>query len=145
MRARYFAYGSNLKWERMRSRVPSARPLGLARLAGMRLTLDKRGADGTGKANLAVDAAGLVWGVVYGLEPGDWARLDACEPDYERVDVEVDLAGTWVAASTYVSQRRLSEPLAWAWYKRLIVEGAREHGLPDEWLALLEALPTREP
>ena len=30
-----------------------------------------------------------------------------------------------------------------AWYKRLMLAGAREHGLPREWLALLEALPER--
>ena len=28
-------------------------------------------------------------------------------------------------------------------YKRLIVQGAREHGLPAHWVALLEALPER--
>ncbi len=35
------------------------------------------------------------------------------------------------------------EPVAFDWYKRLIVEGAREHGLPGDWVATLERLPEK--
>lgn len=143
MRARYFAYGSNLSLDCMRGRVPSAEVVGRARLAGMRLTLDKRGRDGSGKANLVPDAAAHVWGAVYSLEIAHWDGLDASEPGYRRVSVSVETESGEIVADTYVSTLRTDDPVAFAWYKRLIVEGARAQGLPAEYLALLEALPVR--
>jgi hypothetical protein len=141
--ALYFAYGSNLLLARMRERIPGAEPLGAARLAGYRLCLDKRGRDGSGKANLREDANGCVWGVVYRFDACEWPRLDACEPGYERFALSVELAGALHAAHAYRSHRLIRDPVPFAWYKRLIVAGAREHGLPQEWLRLLEALPER--
>ena len=139
----YFAYGSNLRAARLRERVPSAVPRGVARLDGFRLTLDKRGADGSAKANLAPAARERVFGVVYALDARHWPDLDRCEPGYERFEARVDQDGARIAVQTYRSALVTDDPVAHAWYKHLIVEGAREHGLPAEWVALLEALPTR--
>ena len=74
----YFAYGSNMSSLRLRERIPSARSLGAARLAGWRLAPNKRGRDGSGKANLVVDANSVVWGVLYQLVAADWPRLGIC-------------------------------------------------------------------
>jgi hypothetical protein len=141
--ALYFAYGSNLSPARMRERVGGAEPLGAAQLAGFRLCLDKRGRDGSGKANLREDAGQVVWGVLYRFEAGEWPRLDAFEPEYERVGVSVVRAGAVHAAHTYRSASLTADPVPFAWYKRLLVEGARAHGLPDAWIRQLEALPER--
>ena len=65
MQSLYFAYGSNLPSARMRRRVPSAAAQGPAELQGRRLTTDKRGRDGSGKANLREDPAATVWGVLW--------------------------------------------------------------------------------
>ncbi len=143
MATRYFSYGSNLKISRLRGRVPSARPEGVARLPGYRLVCDKRGADGTGKANLRVDPTAEVWGAIYSLDPSDWPDLDAHEPGYERIEVEVSWLGETLCAHTYLSSLTTSDPIPFAWYKRLIVEGAREHALPDEWIRVLDAWPER--
>lgn len=139
----YFAYGSNLRTARLRARVPSATPRGVAWLDGFRLTLDKRGADGSAKANVAAAAGERVFGVVYELEAAHWPDLDRCEPGYERFDARVERGGARLAVQTYRSTLVTDDPVAHAWYKRLMVEGAREHGLPPEWVALLEALPAR--
>ncbi len=139
--AHYFAYGSNLAPARMRERVPSARGLGAARLPGYRLTLDKRGADGSGKANLREEADAAVWGALYAVGPDDWPRLDGFERDYERVAVRVEWRGAEQDAMTYVSRRLTDAPVAFRWYKQLIVEGARAQQLPESWIRLLAALP----
>jgi gamma-glutamylcyclotransferase (GGCT)/AIG2-like uncharacterized protein YtfP len=139
----YFAYGSNLVPERMRERIGAVRTLGAAQLAGFSLRLDKRGADGSGKANLHEDAQGSVWGVLYAFEAAAWPSLDAFEPGYERIAVDVECAGASHAAHTYRSHLIAPDLLPLAWYKRMIVDGARAHGLPDAWLRLLEALPER--
>lgn len=140
----YFAYGSNLKIERLRRRVSSARALEAAHLPGRRLALNKRGRDGSGKANLVADPDTLVWGVLYEIEAVHWVDLDAFERGYERVCVEVaTAAGASVAAQTYEARDLTDQPVAFDWYVRLIVEGAREHGLPADYVALLEDLPRR--
>lgn len=117
--------------------------MGAARLSGYRLVCDKAGADGSGKANLQTDPASEVWGAIYTLDAADWADLDAHEPDYERIEVEVSWYSETLCAQTYRSSRTTSDPIPFAWYKRLIVEGAREHALPDEWIRALDAWPER--
>jgi len=141
--ALYFAYGSNLSPARMRERIAGAEALGAAQLAGFRLCLDKCGRDGSGKANLREDADDAVWGVLYRIDASEWPRLDAFEPGYERIAVSVVQQGSARAAHTYRSNALTQDPVPFAWYKRLLVEGAREHDLPVEWIRRLEALPAR--
>lgn len=142
MRARYFAYGSNLLRARMRQRVPRAAAAGVACLDGFRLTWDKRGSDRSGKANLRRAAGGRVWGVIYALPDEDWPQLDACETGYERLVVPVRRGGAPLLAETYASTQ-LTRVAPFSWYQRLVAEGAREQGLPEEWLRFLAACATQ--
>jgi len=140
----YFAYGSNLKLARVQARVPSARFIARARLPNGCLSLNKRGRDGSGKASLAPEGGAGVWGGLYDVEPAHWTWLDGHEPGYARADVRVVTEeGDEVSALTYVATTLTDEPVAFDWYKRLIVEGAREHGLPGDWVAALERLPEK--
>lgn len=141
MQAVYFAYGSNLASHRMRERVPSARAAGPLFLPGYQITTDKAGRDGTGKANLKARPGAGVWGVGWQLDPSEWPLLDACERGYARIRVEP--AGVTVAVATYVSDRLTADPVLASEYKAIILSGAREHGLPPDWISLLEALPAR--
>lgn len=140
----YFAYGSNLLFSRMRDRVPSARLLERARLPGVRLVFDKRGRDGSGKANLREAHGSSVWGVLYAIEPAGWEALDRHEGGYARVAVEaVGEEGELHAAATYVAQVFTADAVPFDWYQKLVIEGAREHGLPPAYLAALESVPRR--
>jgi gamma-glutamylcyclotransferase (GGCT)/AIG2-like uncharacterized protein YtfP len=135
----YFAYGSNLSSERLRERVRSVRAIGVARLDGYAWRSDKRGADGTAKANLAVDASACVWGTLYELDPADLEALDRFEGGYRRVRVVVDCEGAPTVAETYLSGRRCAEAPQAA-YLALVLAGAREHDLPANWIAALQEL-----
>ena len=142
MQALYIAYGSNLSSERMLQRVPSAQASGPLRLPGYQLTTDKAGRDGTGKANLRPAPGGAaVWGVGWRLDASEWPLLDACERGYARI--RVDPEGAPHSAQTYCSTQLSDDPVLAAEYKSFIVAGAREHGLPPDWIELLEALPAR--
>jgi hypothetical protein len=143
MHALYFAYGSNLASRRMRDRVPGARARGRARLAGWRLVADKPGRDGSAKLNVVPDPAGLVWGALWEISPPDLAHLDRHEGGYARLAVTVDSDAGAVAATTYASTLRGAQPGLERGYKDFVLEGAREHDLPPEWVALLESLPER--
>lgn len=140
----YYAYGSNMSSARLQARVPGARSLGRARLEKWRLRCTKPGADGSGKANLIEDPKAVTWGVLYAFESHDWTRLDAFEPGYERTEHTVlDASGTTLRAQLYLFRKTTQElPMA-AWYREQLLAGAREHGLPADYVALLEALPTR--
>ncbi len=148
MRTLYYAYGSNMSSRRLRARIASARALGVARLAGKRWVLNKLGRDGTAKANLCDDPAGLVWGVLWRLNPAEWPHLDRFEGGYDRMEVRVVLQdGSEHEALTYVSLRLTPQAVASETYCRWLLEGAQEHGLPREWveeLARLAARPGRE-
>lgn len=68
----YFAYGSNLNPERMRRRIPDARPAGRATLRGWRL-VERLYAD------IEKARGGRVGGVLYLVTPTELQRLDAYE------------------------------------------------------------------
>ena len=137
---RYFAYGSNLEPRRLRERIGEFRVYGAACLYGHRLAFNKRGRDGSGKANLMPDPLGLVWGVVYELTPAAWPRLDRFEAGYTRLRIQVEPSpGEGLEAWSYASTRLCGKP-PFAWYREHVVQGARQHGLPDAWVAWLEGV-----
>ncbi len=156
----YFAYGSNMSRMRVTERIPGARPRGAAWMENRRLSFNKPGRDGTGKANLIEHPGSHVWGVVYELDADAWDVLDRFESGYSRLIVEV--RSGWNAAG--VRRRRdascfevqtylwsgeegaeaegdaLTSPASW--YLDHLREGAREHGLPDYYLRMIESLGT---
>ena len=111
----YFAYGSNLCAARLIERAPSARLRGAARAPGFALRLDKRGADGTAKANLHASPEEAVWGAAYELDPADWQRLDAHEPGYQRIELQIWLGDVRIHAQTYRSDLLAADAIAAAW------------------------------
>lgn len=147
MTTRYFAYGSNMVAERMRERgAPflAARP---AVLRGHRLVFDKRGFDGSARANVAPAPGAQVHGVVYDLEEGGLEALRGFESGYDLVEVQVELldGGGHLAARMFVARpdRRTNAPPTRS-YLNLILQGRSEHGLPEEARAEVEAA-TRKP
>ncbi len=141
-RVRVFAYGSNLCIARLKSRSPSAEVLSPARLHSHRLHFHKRGRDGSGKAD-AVHTGNHVdtlWGVVYSLEVHDKRRLDEIEglgTHYLEREVEVlTPAEDLLTAFMYHAHPEMidASQRPYIWYKRLVVEGGRAHGLPDDYI-----------
>ncbi len=141
MQALYFAYGSNLASRRMRERVPGARAVGRARLEGWRLVADKPGRDGSAKLNVVRDAEAHVWGALWELRGEDLVVLDRFEGGYARVAVTARAEPRAVAATTYASALAQAGIGLDPGYKAFVLEGAREHRLPREWVALLASLP----
>lgn len=142
----YFAYGSNMSSRRLRQRVPSARPVGTAALAGHRLSFRKIGRDGSGKCDI-VDTGLLddvAWGVLFRIEPQHRPALDAAE-DLGRGYAlrQVDVAGVdggLISAFTYAALRVDESLQPFDWYREHVLRGAREHGLPRPYVAAIEAI-----
>jgi len=138
----YFAYGSNMCTARMRERAPSATPAGTAVLQHYHVICNKLGRDGTGKANIAPRHHARAHGVLYDLDMKEMDALDMEEKGYRRIEKTVlnDMAET-VRAQTYVAFLLTHNPVAAGWYKNIMIQGALEHGLPEDYIHELERLP----
>ena len=140
----YFAYGSNMKTERLICRVPSARLVGRARLPEKRLVCNKRSQGRSAKANLETSPGDVVWGVLFQIDLSELGKLDGVEVGYQREEVRIlDEDGNPLKAHTYISNKLTDDPVLHDRYKQLIIDGAREHHLPEEYIATLEELPSK--
>ena len=140
----YFAYGSNMLRRRLQERVASAVPLGVARLDGYSLRWHKRSKDGSGKCDAyrTDDAADCIWGVLYEMDASDKPVLDGIEGvgvGYDAIEVNGDLDGKVLRACTYVATDIDATLKPYDWYKGLVLAGAKEAGLPEEYITGVEA------
>lgn len=141
----YFAYGSNMVSKQMLERCPDCEVTGVAKLVDHRLAFTRFSRNRQSWVADIVEAPGSdVWGVLYGLSRRDRDELDANEGHpsaYRRGPITVlDVDGNVVAACTYRVVTKQPEKPPAAAYWRLLVEGAREHGLPPDYIARLETL-----
>lgn len=145
----YLAYGSNMCVSRLRGRVPSAAYVGVAALRGYSFRFHKRSNDGSGKADAfeTGNLSDIVWGVIFDIEEKERVLLDRAEglgAGYvEKTLTVVDKDGEEHQVFTYVAEAMsINETLRpYSWYKRLVVEGSRQHGLPDAYVNAIAAMP----
>ena len=144
----YFAYGSNMASSQMADRCPGAVYLGVARLPGYRLAFDAWSNRRGGLVADVLPAPGLdVWGVVWEVTEEHAESLDRYEGvargQYRRQDMRLQsTAGEAVEAFAYVICDPGEEGPTTDGYQAILLEGAREHGLPPYWVKAIEAVPT---
>lgn len=146
----YFAYGSNMEEAVIRERCPESKFLERANLPEYRLGFTRRSMQvrKCGVADVISEPGSLVWGVLYSLTPKDVRLLDRFEgvhrSSYQQVRVEVRLEGeTHQSAMTYeVVTKEPEEIPPSAAYMDGILTGARERGLPAEYVKQLEQMKT---
>jgi len=149
----YFAYGSNMETATFRGRREIAFAQALAaRTDGWRLVVDKPPLLplGSSYANMVTDAAASTYGVLYEIEADGLAHLDLTEGvligNYRRIEITVvPLVAPFVphTAYTLVSDHRCDDLVPSERYLACLINGAIEHGLPEEWIAHLRSLPSQ--
>ena len=144
----YFAYGSNMNWQQMQRRCPSARFVCVARLPDYQfgITRHSRLRD-CGTANVFPAHGQEVWGIVYEVTDAELALLDTFEDGYRREVISLLPAEDHrppVQALVYVAEIESNVPHPNAEYRRLMVEGAKHWQLPATYQTLLEALQVAE-
>lgn len=84
-----------------------------------------------------------VWGVLYDLTSEDFERLRSFEGrEYTEAAVEVSIGEARSSARTFVTRGSHPERRPSARYLKVVLDGAKHHGLPDEWIERLEAHPS---
>lgn len=154
----YFAYGSNLSTEQMRSRCPLSTAIGLGFLPSWRWIINERGfanvvspAHPSFAQSPADAAAGGVYGLLYLLPPRDEESLDVFEGvpgAYGKVQCQVRWVrdgdgkpvpggGETVTALVYVDERRAGAGTPRQEYvgrmERGIEDAVRNWGLDEEY------------
>ena len=137
----YFAYGSNMLTDRIRARAKDAGTLGIAHVTGRRLTFHKIGnrKNGltTGKCDICVDAdpKAIVHGVLYEIPKAQFDDLNSQEKGYSSVELWVHSSNLGVIkAIAHVADNTDATLVPYDWYHELVLEGAREHKLPEYYI-----------
>lgn len=146
----YFAYGSNLSLAQMASRCPAARSVGRALAKGYRLVFPRP--SDTWKGGVAgIEPIGdfHVEGAAYELTPDCVAALDEyeglleTEAHYWRATIEIVLVETGQRAKAMTYFAHPTGPGhhdPHASYVSVMLNGARDHGLSEDWVKMLEAM-----
>lgn len=150
----YFAYGSNMQTATFRGRrgieFVRAHP---ARVRGWQVVFDKPPLLPIGEsfANLLPQPGAEALGVVYEIGSEDLEHVKLTEGvaigNYEPVDVEAERIeeGDVVAAVSLSSPRRAPHLRPSTRYMDLVIAGAIEHRLPEDYVALLRGIVAGDP
>lgn len=133
---------------RIQHRVESAAVVSTAQLRGHLLQFHKKGTDGSAKCDIehTSNMDDIVHGVVFEIPASEKQTLDRYEGlgiGYDEKHVSIVLPdGRTVSATTYYAIHIDASLSPYHWYKEHVIRGAREHALPDEYIAAIKAIPS---
>lgn len=134
----YFAYGSNMDLEQMKTRCPSGyNLLGLGLLKGWKFFINSRGV-----ANITQRENSKVYGLLFEISESCLESLDSCEgyPDtYDRQKLTILLGDKEIKAWIYIDGNftRLGKPKLN--YLERIVETAEKFEFPEDYIKHLKS------
>ncbi len=143
----YFAYGSNMAESEMkrRGKCPGAVVRGTAYILNKKRVFNKRRGKWGVPANIIKVSGTFGYGVLYELaDETECETLDRAENGYSRIDVRVRVlpdrrifdAVTYEAEPEAVVDEGPTERE----YRGLLLKGAREHNLPEDYILSLESV-----
>ncbi|WP_040554561.1 gamma-glutamylcyclotransferase family protein [Rheinheimera sp. A13L] len=148
---KYFAYGSNMSLPRLKERVPSAVRIGVFKLSEHSLRFHKVSKkDGSGKCDALFtrNPSDYIVGALFEISNYDKGALDRAEGlgyGYQQKQVLVnDAQGNAAEAVTYYATNTDSSLLPYSWYLYHVIYGAKETGVPADYLDTLSATKSKE-
>lgn len=141
----YFAYGSNLKKEQMNEREIVIYESHKGFIKDYKLEFNKKSIDGSSKANITKVTGEIVWGICFELDTDGFEKLISYEKGYEELEVTVynedqEILST---AKTFISNK-ICDKLPAENYLNKIIEGAKQHKLPEDYIKKIEKQPTQK-
>ena len=147
-----FSYGSNMYSKRLIKRVPSADFLDIGKSHGFKVEFFKRSKDGSGKATLirTKNKSDIIWGTISSILKKEKHLLDEAEGlregyNEECIPIKTETGKnictiTYIAEDSYIDK----ELIPYRWYKRLVIEGAKENRLPEKYIEKLKLQKDKE-
>jgi hypothetical protein len=148
----YLAYGANMHDSAFRERR-GMQPLewrpGRVKGYRLRFNLEGRPIGKAAPANICADPEAEIWGVLYKITRRDLLHLDSTEGvpgrRYRPIWLEArDIDGNPLTAVTYIAQGKETDGNPSLRYITLLRDGARAHGLPEEWVRFLERVKSAD-
>lgn len=150
----YFAYGSNLCTDWLRSRTPSAEISDIGVLTEHCLKFHKVSInDHSGKCNAFPSGrhGDFIWGALYDIPEDEVPKLDAAEDlgiSYRKrkVIIRSKHGGKVINATTYIAMEATVDENAvpFHWYKRLVVLGAESHNFPADYINRIKQIESQQ-
>ncbi len=140
----YFAYGSNMVSERLKTRIPSPpQTIVKAILPEYDLRFHKKSTDGSGKCTVVENEGDVVHGIIFEIDEAGKRELDEIEgvgSGYEIERISVQSGKQWLHPYTYVASHEYIDEavIPYSWYKTLVLEGAKEHKLPRHYISEIQ-------
>ena len=141
----YFAYGTNMSSKVLARRGLTPKQSKPGMVAGYRLSFSHAGLlpIEPAFANIEPDESACVHGVLHLMSPHQLKRLDRYEgAEYRHVDVTVATGGGDVTALAYLDPNIVLGIIPSRRYLRTCCQGAREFGVPEEYVRTLESNPS---
>ena len=145
----YFAYGSNMCTNRLRERAPSCNFVAVGAVPRYILKFHKKSKDGSGKCNAYYtgNEQDTIIGAIFDIDPADKRKLENAEglgSGYHEKEVKVYYKQGNIKAFMYEADDwAIDDSLQpYTWYKDFVVQGAKEHNLPEDYIKELEAVPS---
>lgn len=139
----YFAYGSNLSRKQFHSRAGNVLEEIKGELKNYELVFNKKVRGGTASANIRPATGKSVRGVLYKIPEAAYRALDRFEgaPEhYRRIEVRVTADDSReIFAQVYIASKVEKGLRPAPHYLQTIVEGATEHGLPEDYVQGIRA------
>ncbi|MHA1343488.1 MAG: gamma-glutamylcyclotransferase family protein [Promethearchaeota archaeon] len=151
-KVKIFSYGSNMYSKRLVKRVQSAEIRGIGKAQGFKIEFSKKSKDNSGKATLirTTNKSDIIWGTISTILKKEKHLLDEAEglregynEEHIRIKNETNedlLLITYIADDSYIDKKLVP----YSWYKTLVVEGAKENGLPEKYIEKLELQKAKE-
>ena len=150
----YFGYGSNMLTCKLKDRCPSAVPIGICKIKKHSLKFHKVShanqngiPDVSGKGDMIPSESETdeVYGVLFKILKKEEKKLDKAEgyPKYG-YDKKTDFDVTTIKGEKYSSVMYFANDIdpkkkPYHWYKEQVVQGARENGLPEDYIKKIES------
>ena len=133
-RVMYFAYGSNLFKEQLFYRIKKYHTAQTAILKDFKFSYNKKGKDGTAKANIVKSENSKVYGVIYEIDEDDFKKLNnVYEKGYDQLNITVNCNGA-LNAITFKSDSIINNIGPSEEYRLVIRKGAKEWNLDGGYI-----------
>lgn len=150
---KYLAYGSNMLMERLKARVSTASNPTHYALRKHQLRFHKKSVDCSGKCSIVATGlnADVVHGVLFDVADAQIDALDRAEGvgcGYRQDEIYLSLDGVDTKVFVYVAEKDAIDDalVPYSWYYELVLAGAEQHALPNDYVAGLRAIPfTQDP